>query len=156
MERVTVSVQLNVDYRRRTYTEICPQIDAMKKLALNLSYAFILAGLGVLLAIALSDQELPNLMEVDETQLQILYAVRDSFPEGTTTVLIAEETGIDSRTVMEECEYLADRNFMKIMEWGLHGHLIKITDEAEQVLNRYYPETKTNRVNLTNQTVWLI
>ena len=125
----------------------------MKKLTLNLSYALILAGLGVLLAFALSDHESPNLMEVDETQLQILYAVRDSFPEGTTTVLIAEETGIDSRTVMEECEYLADRNFMKIMEWGLNGHSIKITDETEQVLKSYYPETKPKREDLTNQTV---
>jgi len=125
----------------------------MKKLALNLSYAFILAGLGVLLAIALSDQELPNLMEVDDTQLQILYAARNTFPEEATTALIAEETGIDSRTVMEECEYLADRNFMKIMEWGLNGHSIKITDETEQVLKSYYPETKPKREDLTNQTV---
>ena len=144
---------MNVDDRRMTYTEIHQQIDLMKKLTLNLSYALILAGLGVLLAFALSDHESPNLMEVDDTQLQILYAARNTFPEEATTALIAEETGIDSRTVMEECEYLADRNFMKIMEWGLHGHLIRITDEAEQVLNRYYPETKTNRVNLTNQTV---
>jgi DNA-binding Lrp family transcriptional regulator len=124
----------------------------MKKLTLNLSYAFILAGLGVLIAIALSDQESPNLMEVDDTQLQILYAIRENFREGTTTAVIAEETGIDSRTVMEECEYLADRNFIKIKEWGLNGHLIKITSEAEHVLKRYYPETKPKKVTLTNQT----
>jgi len=48
--------------------------------------------------------------------------------------MIAKETGIDYRTVMEECEYLADRNFMEIIEWGLHVHLIKITDEGNEVL----------------------
>jgi len=74
-----------------------------------------------------------NLIEID-TQLQILYAVRDSFPEGITTAVIAKETGLDDRTVMEECEYLADRNAIEIIEWGLHGHLIRITDKGTQVL----------------------
>src|SRR5208337_2421667 len=127
----------------------------MKKLTLILGYALILAGVGVLLAVAvaLSDQASQNLMEIDDTQLQILYAARDSFPEGITTAVIAKETGIDHRSVMEECEYLADRNFMEIMEWGLRAHLIKITGEAKQVIKSYYPEAKPNRVNLTNQTV---
>jgi len=74
-----------------------------------------------------------NLIEID-TQLQILYAVRDSFPEGITTAVVAKETGLDDRTVMEECEYLADRNAIEIIEWGLHGHLIRITDEGTQGL----------------------
>ena len=78
-------------------------------------------------------QDSQNLIEID-TQLQILYAVRDSFPEGITTTVIAKETGTDDRAVMEECEYLADRNVIEIMEWGLHVHLIKITDEGKQVL----------------------
>src|SRR5271167_2567083 len=125
----------------------------MKKLSLFLSYAFILAGLGVLLAVALSDQESQIWMEIDDTQLKILYAPRESFPEGTTTAVIAKETGIDYRTVMVECEYLADRNFMEIMEWGLHVHLIRITGEGKQVLKSYYPASKPKRVNLTNKTV---
>jgi len=78
-------------------------------------------------------QDSQNLIEID-TQLQILYAVRDSSPEGIITAVVAKETGIDDRTVMEECEYLADRNVIEIMEWGVHGHLIKITGEGEQVL----------------------
>jgi hypothetical protein len=113
----------------------------MKKLTLILSYAFILAGLGVLLAALLSDQE-SQIWEDDYTQLKILYAARDSFPEGITTAAIAKETGIDDRTVMVECEYLADRNFMDIIEWGLHGHLIKITSEGKQVLKSYPPANK--------------
>ena len=127
----------------------------MKKLTLVLSYAFILAGLGVLLAVALSVQEsqLESQIEIDDTQLQILYAARDSFPEGITTAVIAKETGIDYRTVMVECEYLADRNFMEIIEWGLHVHLIRITGEGKQVLKSYYPASKPKRVNLTNKTV---
>jgi len=52
--------------------------------------------------------------------------------------VIAKETEIDHRTLMEECEYLADRNFMEIMEWGLHAHVIKIIGEAKQVLKSYY------------------
>jgi hypothetical protein len=79
-------------------------------------------------------QESRSLIETDDAQLQILYAARDSFPEGTTTAAIAKETGIDSRTVMEECEYLADRNFMEIMEWAPNVHLIRITGEGKQVL----------------------
>ncbi|HKM76765.1 MAG TPA: hypothetical protein VJZ32_10130 [Candidatus Bathyarchaeia archaeon] len=75
-----------------------------------------------------------NWTEIDDTQLQILYVARNSFPEGTSTAMIAKETGIDYRSVMEECEYLADRNFMEIIEWGLHVHLIKITDEGNEVL----------------------
>jgi hypothetical protein len=117
----------------------------MKKLTLILSYAFILAGLGVLLAALLSDQE-SQIWADDYTQLKILYAARNSLPEGITTAAIAKETGIDERTVMVECEYLADRNFMDIMEWGLHGHLIKITGEGKQAL-------KPKRSNLTKQTV---
>ena len=74
-----------------------------------------------------------NLIEID-TQLQILYAVRDSFSEGMTTAVVAKETGTDDRTVMEECEYLADRNAIEIMEWGPHVHLIRITDKGKQVL----------------------
>jgi len=84
----------------------------MKKFTLILSYAFILAGLGVLLAAALSDQESQIWIE-DDTLLKILYAARDSLPEGITTAVIAKETGIDDRIVMVECEYLADRNSWK-------------------------------------------
>ncbi|HYW00309.1 MAG TPA: hypothetical protein VE862_02505 [Candidatus Acidoferrum sp.] len=108
----------------------------MKKLT-PLSYAFILAGLGVLLAIALSYQESQIWID-DDTQHQILYAARHSPPEGITTAVIAKETGFDHRAVMVECEYLADRNFMEIIEWGLHGHLIRITDEGKQVLKSHY------------------
>jgi len=122
----------------------------MKKQTRILSYAFILAGLGVLLAAALSDQESQIWID-DDTLLQILYTARDSLPEGLTTAVIARETGIDDRTVMVECEYLADRNFMEIMEWGLHVHLIRITGEGKQVLKSYYREGK-RKVNLTNQT----
>jgi hypothetical protein len=78
-------------------------------------------------------QDSQNLIEID-TQLQILYAVRDSFSQGMTTAVVAKETGTDDRTVMEECEYLADRNAIEIMEWGLHVHLIRITDKGKQVL----------------------
>ena len=112
-----------------------------------LSYASILAGHGVLLAVALSDQESQIWMD---TQVQILYAARDSLPEGITTAVVAKETGIDHRTVMEECEYLADRNFMEIMEWGLRVHLIRITSEGKQVLKSHYREGK-RKVNLTNK-----
>jgi len=121
----------------------------MKK-TLILSYAFILAGLGVLLAVLLCDQESQIWLD-DDTLLKILYAARDSLPEGITTAVIAKETGIDYRTVMVECEYLADRNFMEIMEWGLHGHLIRIKGEGRQVLKSYYREGK-RKVNLTNQS----
>ena len=123
----------------------------MKKLTLILSYAFILAGLGVLLAALLSDQE-PQIWIDDDTLLKILYAARDSLPEGTTIAVIAKESGFDDRTVMVECEYLADRNFMEIIEWGLHGHLIRITSEGKRVLKSYYPASK-KKINLTNQTV---
>ena len=120
----------------------------MKKQTLILSYAFILAGLGVLLAVLLCDQESQIWLD-DDTLLKILYAARDSLPEGITTAAVAKETGIDYRTVM--VEYLADRNFMEIMEWGLHGHLIRITGEGRQVLKSYYREGK-RKVNLTNQS----
>jgi|SRR5208282_52259 len=125
----------------------------MKKLTLILGYALILAGVGVLLAVAvaLSDQASQNLMEIDDTQLQILYAARDSLPDGITTAAIAKETGIDDRTVMVECEYFGDRNFMEIIEWGLHGHLIRITGEGKQVLKSDYSAGKPKSVNLTNQ-----
>ncbi len=121
----------------------------MKKLTLILSYAFILAGAVVLLAAALSDQESQIWID-DDTLLKILYAARDSFPEGITTAVIAKETGIDDRTVMIECEYLADRNLMEIMEWGLRVHLIRITSEGKQALKSYYRESK-RKVNLTNK-----
>ncbi len=121
----------------------------MKKLTLILSYAFILAGAVVLLAAALSDQESQIWID-DDTLLKILYAARDSFPEGITTAVIAKETGIDDRTVMIECEYLADRNLMEIMEWGLRVHLIRITSEGKQALKSYYREVK-RKVNLTNK-----
>jgi len=121
----------------------------MKKLTRILSYAFILAGVGVLLAAALSDQESQIWID-DDTLLKILYATRDSFPEGITTAVIAKETGIDDRIVMVECEYLADRNFMEIMEWGLHDHLIRITGEGKQALKSYHREGK-RKVNLTNK-----
>ncbi len=117
----------------------------MKKQTRILSYAFILAGLGVLLAVALSDQESQIWID-DDTQLKILYAARDSSLEGITTAVIAKETGIDDRTVMVECEYLADRNFMEIMEWGLHVHSIRITGEAKRLLKNYYPEAKPKKV----------
>ena len=122
----------------------------MKKQTLILSYAFILAGLGVLLAVLLCDQESQIWID-DDTLLKTLYAARDSLPEGITTAVVAKETGIDYRTVMVECEYLADRNFMEIMEWGLHGHLIRIKGEGRQVLKSYYREGK-RKVNLTNQS----
>ncbi len=121
----------------------------MKKRTLILSYAFILAGAVVLLAAALSDQESQIWID-DDTLLKILYAARDSFPEGITTAVIAKETGIDDRTVMIECEYLADRNLMEIMEWGLRVHLIRITSEGKQALKSYYRESK-RKVNLTNK-----
>ena len=124
----------------------------MKKLTPILSYALILAGLGVLLAALLSDQESQIWID-DDTLLKILYAARHSPPEGITTAVIAKETGFDDRTVMVECEYLADRNFMEIIEWGLHGHLIRITSEGKQVLKSYPPANK-KRINLTNQTVF--
>jgi hypothetical protein len=120
----------------------------MKKLTLILSYALILAGVVVLLALALSDQESQNLMEIDDTQLKILYSARDGLPEGITTTAIAKETGIDDRTVMVECEYFGDRNFMEIIEWGLHGHLIRLTGEGKQVLKSHYPEAKLQSTNL--------
>lgn len=115
----------------------------MKKQALILlCYACILAGLGILLAVALNGEESETWIETDDTQLQILYAARNTFPEGTTTAVIAKETGIDSRTVMEECEYLADRNFMEIMQWAPDVHLIRIMGEGKQVLKSYHPECK--------------
>jgi hypothetical protein len=121
----------------------------MKKRTLILSYALILAGVGVLLAAALSNQESQIWID-DDTLLKILYAAKDSFPEGLTTAAIAKETGIDDRTVMVECEYLADRNLMEIMEWGLRVHLIRITSEGKQVLKSHYREGK-RKVNLTNK-----
>ncbi len=102
-----------------------------------------------MLAAALSDQESQIWID-DDTLLKILYAARDSFPEGITTAVIAKETGIDDRTVMIECEYLADRNLMEIMEWGLRVHLIRITSEGKQALKSYYRESK-RKVNLTNK-----
>ena len=92
-------------------------------------------------------------MGFDDTQLQILCAARDSFPEGIKTAAISKETGIDHRTLMEECEYLADRNFMEIMEWGLRVHLIRITGEGKQVLKSYYPEPEKRKSEQPNGLV---
>jgi hypothetical protein len=129
-----------------TEVSVLPQIDygqPLKHPGIVAALSFFFVGLGQISKKIVANsaanfswlyQESRNLIEVDDAQLQILYAVRDSFREGTTTAVIAKDTGIDGRAVMGECEYLADRNFMEILEWGLHAHLIKITGEGKQVL----------------------